>query len=76
MALKIKLQKRGRTDIRFFRIVVTEEHSKRNGRPTAYIGTYNPETKPATLTFDKKDLQHWLSVGAKPTQSVRKLLSL
>lgn len=76
MALKIRLQRRGRTDTKFYRIVVAEEHSKRNGRPKAYIGIYNPETKPHTLTVDKKSLEHWLAVGARPTDSLRKLLSL
>ena len=66
----------GRTDISYYRIVVAEERSKRNGRPKAYIGTFNKQTKPHSLTVNKKDLEHWLKSGARPTETVRKLLSL
>lgn len=76
MALKIRLQKIGRTDINYYRIVVAEERSKRNGRPKAYIGAFNKQTKPPTITVNKKDLEHWLNSGARPTDTVRKLLSL
>lgn len=76
MALKIRLQRMGRKDIPFFRIVAAEESEKRGGKTVVQLGFYDPKTTPVTINVDKKALDNLLSKGAQPTESVRKLLSL
>jgi len=74
MALSIRLSKVGRRGIRAYRIVVAEARSKRDGKSTAIIGSYNPSLEPPLIKIDQEKLKHWLSVGAKPTEAVRKLI--
>ncbi len=76
MAVKIRLQRFGRKKKPFFRLVAADESAKRDGKVVAYLGFYDPETSPVTVKVDQNKLKHWLSVGAQPTESVRKLLSL
>lgn len=76
MAVKIRLQRKGKKDYAFFRIVAIEEGAKRGGRVNSTLGFYNPKTKPPQLKVDKKAVDKWLSTGAKPSETVRKLLSL
>jgi small subunit ribosomal protein S16 len=59
----------------FFRIVVTEHSSPRDGAFVEVLGTYNPRTKPETLTLDRERIAHWISQGARPSDSVRTLIS-
>lgn len=66
----------GRTDRVFYRIVIADESAKRDGKVVATLGFYDPKTSPPTLKVDKKLVEKWVSVGAQPTHSVRKLLSL
>lgn len=76
MSVKIRLQRFGRKKSPFYRIVAADESSKRDGKVVAYLGFFDPKTKPTTIKVDANKLKYWLNVGAKPTESVRKLLSL
>jgi small subunit ribosomal protein S16 len=58
----------------FFRLVVTEARSKRESSYVETLGTYNPRLKPAKVEVNKERIQHWISKGAKPSDSVRTLL--
>lgn len=74
MAAKIKLTRMGAKKQPTYRIVIQEERSKRDGRFIENIGFYNPRTEPATLVVNQDRINHWLSVGARPTESVGQLL--
>lgn len=74
MALSIRLSKIGRKGIRAFRIVVTEARSKRDGKAVEILGSYNPSLDPPLIKINQERLNHWLSVGAKPTEAVRRLI--
>jgi small subunit ribosomal protein S16 len=58
----------------FFRIVVTEAKSAREGRFVEVLGHYNPRTKPETVELDRERLAHWLKAGARPSDTVRTLV--
>ena len=75
MAVKIRLQRHGKKNFAFFHIVVADSRSKRDGRFIEEIGTYNPNTNPATITLKGDRALAWLNVGAQPTLVVRRLLS-
>ncbi len=74
MALKIRLQKRGKRDDVFYRIVVAPEDSKRDGKITALLGHYKPK-KPSSLTLNGELMEKWIERGAKPTEAVLKIIS-
>lgn len=74
MAVKIKLSKMGRLKKPFYRIVVMEQRSKRDGRYLDKLGYYNPLTNPPTLKIDREKLKKWIALGAKPTESLQKYL--
>lgn len=76
MAAKIRLSRMGRKKKPFYRIVVTDESFKQAGRVSASLGYYDATVTPAKLHIDKAGLQKWLSVGAQPTEAIRKLLLL
>jgi small subunit ribosomal protein S16 len=59
----------------YYRVVVTEARSPREGSFLEVIGFYNPRTKPAVVEIDKARVAHWLSQGARPSDSVRTLLA-
>lgn len=71
--LKIKLQRIGKKGQPQYRIVVREDRVKQGGKAVAEIGYYNPLTKPATFQLDHSVYQLWLSKGAQPTDTIRKL---
>lgn len=73
--LKIKLFRTGKKNQPSYRIVVVEAKSKINGKYLVSLGFYNPLSKPATLKVDRKAYQEWLTKGAQPTPTVKKLLS-
>ncbi|MCR5679817.1 MAG: 30S ribosomal protein S16 [Prevotella sp.] len=75
MATKIRLQRGGRKDYAFYRIVVADARAPRDGRFTEKIGTYNPNTNPATVDLNFDRALYWLEVGAQPTDTVRNILS-
>jgi small subunit ribosomal protein S16 len=74
MAVKIRLARHGATKKPYYRIVVTDSESKRDGRFLENVGTYDPKADPAKVTFKADRLQYWLGKGATPTVTVRNLL--
>ena len=74
MAAKIKLTRMGAKKQPTYRVVIQEERSKRDGRFIENIGFYNPRTEPATIVINQDRVNYWLSVGARPTESVGHLL--
>ncbi|ERJ13491.1 30S ribosomal protein S16 [Haloplasma contractile] len=75
MAVKLRLQRRGSNKRPFYRIVVANNTSPRDGRFIEIIGTYNPLTEPAALKIDEERALNWLKEGAQPTDTVRSLFS-
>ncbi|QJX45874.1 30S ribosomal protein S16 [Hymenobacter taeanensis] len=75
MAVKIRLARRGRKKAAQFDIVVADSRSPRDGRFIEKIGTYNPQTNPATINFDGDKAFDWIMKGAQPTDTVRAMLS-
>jgi small subunit ribosomal protein S16 len=59
-----------------WRVVVADQRSKRDGRVIETVGHYNPQTNPSTITLDEERVRDWLARGARPSQTVRKLLSI
>ena len=72
--VKIRLRRMGAKKAPFYRIVVADSRSPRDGRGIEEIGTYNPLTDPATVTIDAEKAQQWIKNGAQPTDTVRALL--
>ena len=75
MAVKIRLQRHGKKNFAFFHIVVADSHSPRDGRYIEQIGSYNPNTNPATIVLNFERALAWLKLGAEPTLTARRLLS-
>ena len=75
MAVKIRLQRHGKKNFAFFHIVVADSRSPRDGRYIEEIGTYNPNTNPATIALKFERALAWIKVGAQPTLVCRRLLS-
>lgn len=74
MAVKIRLRRMGAKKAPFYRIVVADSRSPRDGKAIDEIGYYNPLTNPADINIDAEKAQKWLSNGAQPTETVRSLL--
>ena len=72
--VKIRLRRMGAKKAPFYRIVVADARSPRDGRCIEEIGTYNPLTEPATITVNAEKAQTWIKNGAQPTDTVRGLL--
>lgn len=72
--LVMRMRRAGSKKRPFFRIVVTEHSSPRDGRFVEVIGHYNAVTKPETLVIDGERLAHWLKVGAQPSDTLRTLI--
>jgi small subunit ribosomal protein S16 len=72
--VKIRLRRMGAKKAPFYRIVVADARSPRDGRCIEEIGTYNPLTEPATIAIDAEKAQAWIKNGAQPTDTVRGLL--
>jgi small subunit ribosomal protein S16 len=75
MAVKIRLTRLGRKKMPYYRIVVADVESKRDGKFLDIVGTYDPLKDPAEINFDAAKLQAWLAQGAKPTQTVKSLIA-
>ena len=75
MATKIRLQRGGRKSYAFYRIVIADARAPRDGRFTEKIGTYNPNTNPATVDLNFDRALYWVETGAQPTDTVRNILS-
>ena len=75
MAVKIRLQRHGKKNFAFFHIVVADARAPRDGRYIEQIGSYNPNTNPATIVLNSERALAWLKVGAQPTLTARRILS-
>ena len=74
MAVKIRLRRMGATKAPFYRVVVADSRSPRDGRFIEEIGYYNPLTTPADVKIDADKAKTWIANGAQPTETVRALL--
>ena len=75
MATRIRLQRHGRKNYAFYSIVIAAPEAPRDGRFIEKIGTYNPNTDPATVDLNFERALYWVLVGAQPTDTVRNILS-
>ncbi|MCI8999284.1 MAG: 30S ribosomal protein S16 [Muribaculaceae bacterium] len=75
MATKIRLQRHGRKNYAFYPIVIADSRAPRDGKFIERIGSYNPNTNPATVTLNFERALYWVNVGAEPTDTVRTILS-
>ena len=75
MATKIRLQRGGRKSYAFYSIVIADARAPRDGRFTEKIGSYNPNTNPATVDLNFDRALYWVENGAQPTDTVRNILS-
>ncbi|HEX9623684.1 MAG TPA: 30S ribosomal protein S16 [Streptosporangiaceae bacterium] len=76
MAVKIKLKRMGKIREPYYRIIVADARTKRDGRAIEEIGKYHPKADPSFIEVNSDRAQHWLSVGAQPTDPVRKILEI
>ena len=74
MALKMRLRRMGQKKAPFYRVVVADSRSPRDGRFIEEVGYYNPTVEPSVIKFDEELTKKWLSQGAQPTDRVAKLL--
>ncbi|MBA3293505.1 MAG: 30S ribosomal protein S16 [Geodermatophilaceae bacterium] len=74
MSTKIKLMRRGKTRQPYYRIVVADSRTKRDGRSIEEIGKYHPKEDPSYMEVDAERVAYWLGVGAQPTEAVRAIL--
>ena len=74
MAVKIRLTRKGDKKSPFYRVVVADSRSPRDGKIVEKIGTYNPMTEPATIVLDNEKVEKWIKNGAKPTDTVKALI--
>ena len=74
MAVKIRLRRMGAKKAPFYRVIVADARSPRDGRFIEEIGYYNPLTNPADIKIDAEKANKWLANGAQPTETVRSLL--
>lgn len=72
--VKIRLQREGKKKAPFYHIVVADSRSPRDGRIIEKIGSYDPMTNPSTVILDNEKVQKWIKNGAKPTDTVKKLI--
>ena len=75
MATKIRLQRHGRKNYAFYPIVIADSRAPRDGKFIERIGSYNPNTNPATITLNFERALYWVNTGAQPTDTVRTILS-
>ena len=76
MAVKIKLKRLGKIREPYYRVVIADSRTKRDGRAIEEIGKYHPKLEPSLIDIDSERVQYWLSVGAQPTESVQHLLTI
>jgi small subunit ribosomal protein S16 len=76
VAVKIRLKRFGKMRAPYYRIVVMDSHSKRDGRAIEEIGKYHPTEQPSFIEVDTDRAQYWLSVGAQPSEPVAKILRI
>ncbi|MBK7721581.1 MAG: 30S ribosomal protein S16 [Austwickia sp.] len=76
MAVKIRLKRMGKIRAPFYRVVVMDSRTKRDGRAIEEIGKYHPTREPSLIDIDSERAQYWLGVGAQPTEQVTALLKV
>ena len=74
MAVKMRLRRMGAKKAPFYRVIVADSRSPRDGRFIEEVGYYNPMTNPAEIKIDAEKAKKWLSNGAQPTETVKSLL--
>ncbi|GAA2628897.1 hypothetical protein GCM10010399_70730 [Dactylosporangium fulvum] len=75
MAVKIRLLRMGKIRNPQYRIVVADSRTKRDGRVIEFVGLYHPKEEPSRIEVNSERVQHWLSVGAQPSEPVQAILS-
>ncbi|KAF0426677.1 30S ribosomal protein S16 [Pediococcus acidilactici] len=75
MSVKIRLKRMGSKKRPFYRIVVADSRSPRDGRFIAQVGTYNPLVEPAAVKLEEEEIMNWLNNGAQPSDTVKNILS-
>ena len=76
MAVKIRLKRMGKIHAPFYRVVIMNSRTKRDGRAIEEIGKYHPTHEPSIIEIDSERVQYWLGVGAQPTEQVEALLKI
>ena len=76
MAVKMRLKRMGQKKAPFYRIVVADSRSPRDGKFIEEIGTYDPTREPSVIKFDEEATKKWIATGAQPTETVGKLLKI
>ncbi|MCT2008449.1 30S ribosomal protein S16 [Micrococcus lylae] len=76
MAVKIRLKRMGKIRAPYYRVVVMDSRTRRDGRAIEEIGKYHPTEEPSFIQIDSERAQYWLSVGAQPTEQVAALLKV
>jgi small subunit ribosomal protein S16 len=76
VAVKIRLKRLGKIREPYYRVVVADSRTKRDGRAIEEIGKYHPKLEPSLIEIDSERAQYWLSVGAQPTEQVQHLLTI
>jgi len=74
VAVKIRLMRVGKTKQPTYRVVVADSRSPRDGKFIEIVGRYNPQTQPSTIEIDEAKVKDWISKGAQPTDSVKRLM--
>ena len=72
--VKIRLQREGKKKAPFYHVVVADSRSPRDGKIIEQIGTFDPMTKPSTINLNMEKVNEWIKNGAKPTDTVKKLI--
>jgi small subunit ribosomal protein S16 len=75
MATRIRLQRHGKKNKAFFHLVAADSRAKRDGKFIEKLGTYNPNTNPATIEINFDKTLHWVQVGAEMSETARAILS-
>ena len=74
MAVKMRLKRMGKKKAPYYRVIVADSRSPRDGRFIEEIGTYDPNVEPAAVKIDNDSAEKWLKAGAQPTETVARLL--
>ncbi|KAF0506228.1 30S ribosomal protein S16 [Pediococcus pentosaceus] len=75
MSVKIRLKRMGSKKRPFYRVVVADSRSPRDGRFISQVGTYNPLTEPASVKLEEEEILNWLNNGAQPSDTVKNIFS-
>ncbi|WP_433202013.1 30S ribosomal protein S16 [Nocardia sp. CA-107356] len=76
MAVRIKLTRLGKIRNPQYRVVIADARTRRDGRAIENVGKYHPKEEPSLIEINSERVQHWLSVGAQPTEAVQRLLEI